>query len=254
MESLILNLSLQHSKIISIVGAGGKTSLMYALGLELAKQNKKTLVTTTTHIWEPSDLPGVHLITHEDPSQITTVFSHSYLAALGCPVHTKKEVLSKQRKWSSFSYSFLQTISGIPDQILCESDGSRHLPIKLPREKEPVFFPKTDTVLGVIGLSCLHQPASSCLFGLEQLLLVPSIASTLRGKQQFITEETILQIALSSNGLKKNVTTEDFHVVLNQADVLSSKEFASIKMIAEKIRDNGISCHIVSLKNKHCYF
>ncbi|MFR3345529.1 MAG: hypothetical protein ACLTS6_16980 [Anaerobutyricum sp.] len=33
--------------------------------------------------------------------------------------------------------------------FLCEGDGSERLPIRLPKDGELVFFPKTDTVIGV---------------------------------------------------------------------------------------------------------
>ena len=40
-------------RIISIVGAGGKTSTMYDLAEELAKKGARVLITTSTHIAKP---------------------------------------------------------------------------------------------------------------------------------------------------------------------------------------------------------
>ncbi len=40
--------------LISIVGAGGKTTTMYTLAAELAAQGKRVVTTTTTNIYIPA--------------------------------------------------------------------------------------------------------------------------------------------------------------------------------------------------------
>ena len=50
----LLDIDVNSKKIISVVGGGGKTSLIFRLAEELAEQGKKVIVTTTTHIaFEP---------------------------------------------------------------------------------------------------------------------------------------------------------------------------------------------------------
>ena len=44
--------------VISLVGAGGKTTTMYQLADELAEQGKRVLVTTSTHIRRPQEGEG----------------------------------------------------------------------------------------------------------------------------------------------------------------------------------------------------
>lgn len=240
--SLIEKLHLQNSRIITLVGAGGKTSLLYALCTEFAQQ-EKTLLTTTTHIWEPNDLPGAVLITDEDADQLYAAFRSSSLVALGKP----------GKKWSSPSLSFLNQIQNIPARIVCEGDGSRRLPVKIPRENEPVFYPGTDTVIGVIGLSCLNKPAKSCLFGYSPdsrrlPVAFPALDIALKKENGRLSPQVLETIALSPQGLKKGVTTEHFHIVFNQSDCLSEKDREIMQQVVKKIRDNGTDCHIISLK------
>ena len=83
--SLLSKMHIEDSRIITFVGAGGKTSLMYALGKEMSLHHK-TLLTTTTHIMEPRDLPGVRLVTNENQEQLVTAFQNSRLVALGIPL------------------------------------------------------------------------------------------------------------------------------------------------------------------------
>ena len=51
-KSLInaLDIDLNKDKVITVVGAGGKTSTIFELGNELSNLNKKTIITTTTHM------------------------------------------------------------------------------------------------------------------------------------------------------------------------------------------------------------
>lgn len=45
-----LDIDLEKDKIITLVGAGGKTSTIFELGKEFSNLNKKTIITTTTHM------------------------------------------------------------------------------------------------------------------------------------------------------------------------------------------------------------
>lgn len=271
-------LGLTDSHILTFIGGGGKTSLMNTLGIEFAKQRIPTLLTTTTHIMKPEFLPSKACIEEENLEQITSFFTNLEedilpLAALGIP---EKTIYNKV-KWKSPSINFMKKLSlfsrkysNISLRILCEGDGSKRLPIKLPKDGEPVFFPKTDTVIGVIGLSCLGKPIKEMLFRYE---LLPELIFTQKKKQLTdvsdhssqtqknftklpqttlnITTDFLYWLCLSENGLRKNISSEKFCIVFNQADVLDEKALAEMITLRNKIRDEGISCHILSLKNKY---
>lgn len=269
-ETLIRKMHLDDSRIITLTGAGGKTTLLYALTGYLSR-TENTLLTTTTHIMEPRDLPNATLITREDAAALRAAFLSSRLAALGIPVsgpsgaagplETTAAADAAGRlvpttaaslaaadgpvlKWRAPSLSFLEEIRDIPARIVCEGDGSRRLPVKIPRQGEPVLYPGTDTVIGVIGLSCLGQPASECLFGWTAAKLENDVR---------ITPDILAQIALSGQGLRKGVTTQHYHVLFNQADCLDMTALRAMQETAQKIRDNGTDCHIVSLKH-HIFY
>ena len=254
-------LGLTDSHILT--GGGGKTSLMNTLGIEFAKQRIPTLLTTTTHIMKPEFLPSKACIEEEDLEQITSFFTNLEedilpLAALGIP---EKTIYNKV-KWKSPSINFMkklslfsQKYSNISLRILCEGDGSKRLPIKLPKDGEPVFFPKTDTVIGVIGLSCLGKPIKEILFRYELLPELIFTQKNFSSQNNFTklpqTTHNITTDFLSENGLRKNISSEKFCIVFNQADVLDEKALAEMITLKNKIRDEGISCHILSLKNKY---
>ena len=275
-------LGLTDSHILTFIGGGGKTSLMNTLGIEFAKQRIPTLLTTTTHIMKPEFLLSKACIEEENLEQISSFFTNLEedilpLAALGIP----EKVVNSNVKWRSPSSDFCEKIAEFSKKfstknpykflkILCEGDGSKRLPIKLPKDGEPVFFPKTDTVIGVIGLSCLGKPIKEMLFRYE---LLPELIFTQKKKQltdvsdqssqtqknftklpqttHNITTDFLYWLCLSENGLRKNISSEKFCIVFNQADVLDEKALAEMITLRNKIRDEGISCHILSLKNKY---
>lgn len=279
-------LGLTDSHILTFVGGGGKTSLMNTLGMEFAKQGISTLLTTTTHIMKPDFLPSKACIEEENLEQITSFFTNLKedilpLAALGIPEKTihnkvkwKSPSINFMKKLSLFSFS--QKHSNPSLRILCEGDGSKRLPVKLPKNGEPVFFPKTDTVIGVIGLSCLGKPIKEILFRYE---LFPELIFSQKKEQltdisdkssqiyknfssqnnftklpqstDNITTDFLYWLCLSEKGLCKNISSEKFCIVFNQADVLDEKALAEVVTLRNKIRDEGICCHILSLKNKY---
>lgn len=244
-ETLIRKMHLDDSRIITLTGAGEKTTLLYALAGYLSR-TENTLLTTTTHIMEPRDLPNAILVTREDAAALRAAFLSSRLAALGIPVSGPSGAAADRPvlKWRAPSLSFLEEIRDIPARIVCEGDGSRRMPVKIPRQGEPVLYPGTDTVIGVIGLSCLGQPASECLFGWTAAKLENDVR---------ITPDILAQIALSGQGLRKGVTTQHYHVLFNQADCLDMTALRAMQETAQKIRDNGTDCHIVSLKH-HIFY
>lgn len=234
-EALPGILHLENSHIITIVGAGGKTTLMTLLAQALSRGGKKVLLTTTTHIMRPDFLPASAIVESENKPELTEVFSRHSLVALGIPCEGKSE------KWKAPSLDFLCEIQNIPDIILCEGDGSRRMPVKIPREGEPVFYPNTDTVLGILGLSALHQPVGQCLFGATEM---PSISP-----EDILTPDFFSSIALSDQGLHKGIQEQKYRVVFNQADTLSSEDIPLVKTSADKIRGNGVYCLIASLND-----
>ena len=258
-EELFSRLPLSENKIITIVGAGGKTTLLYALAKKLAANSQKVLATTTTHIMRPTyspKIPSGFILEQENVSELHHAFSTSNLVYLGIPMTLANSCINQkegyQTKWQSPSLDFLEKIRSVPDYILCEGDGSRRLPVKIPRKKEPVLYPGTEMVIGIIGLSCLGQPVKNNLFGWkENPSFFQTLLSSTEGTEHRITTDTLFQIALSPEGLQKSTENRVFHVVLNQADTMSYNRMTDIELLSQKIRDNGIPCHIVSLKNQN---
>lgn len=259
-------LGLADSQIITFIGGGGKTSLMNTLGKEFASHGYPTLLTTTTHIMKPDFLSDESYIENEDLGQLSNIFTNLKkntlpLAALGIP----EKVVNSNVKWRSPSSDFCEKIAEFSKKfstknpykflkILCEGDGSKRLPIKLPKDGEPVFFPKTDTVIGVIGLSCLGKPIKETLFRYE---LLPNLTSLdnyfIKSLQSadIVTTDFLYRLCLSEKGLRKNITSQKFCIIFNQADILDEKTLAEVITLRNQLQNKGICSHIISVKNNY---
>lgn len=259
-------LGLADSQIITFIGGGGKTSLMNTLGKEFASHGYPTLLTTTTHIMKPDFLSDESYIENEDLGQLANIFTNLKkntlpLAALGIP----EKMVNSNIKWRSPSSDFCEKIAEFSKKfstknpykflkILCEGDGSKRLPIKLPKDGEPVFFPKTDTVIGVIGLSCLGKPIKETLFRYE---LLPNLTSLdnyfIKSLQSadIVTTDFLYRLCLSEKGLRKNITSQKFCIIFNQADILDEKALAEVITLRNQLQTKGICPHIISVKNNY---
>ena len=259
-------LGLADSQIITFIGGGRKTSLMNTLGKEFASHGYPTLLTTTTHIMKPDFLSDESYIENEDLGQLANIFTNLKkntlpLAALGIP----EKVVNSNIKWRSPSSDFCEKIAEFSKKfstknpykflkILCEGDGSKRLPIKLPKDGEPVFFPKTDTVIGVIGLSCLGKPIKETLFRYELLPNLTSLDNYFMKSLQsadIVTTDFLYRLCLSEKGLRKNITSQKFCIIFNQADILDEKALAEVITLRNQLQTKGICPHIISVKNNY---
>lgn len=123
-------------RMTALVGAGGKTTLMYALARRMADAGRRVVCTTTTKIFPPEDgLPVVLLEGAADP--VAAV--HDALSAVPCVVAAGRP-LPDVRKLDGVSPRMLAVLSAaLPEALfLVEADGAAVSPSRHPRLHEPV--------------------------------------------------------------------------------------------------------------------
>ena len=139
--------------IISVVGSGGKTTLIKQLSSRYRSEGKTVLVTTTTHMFIEEDT----LLT-DDAEKIIGVLQETGYAMAGIPEGIKIKALSRET---------FDTVCAWADVVLVEADGSKHLPLKYPNASEPVIPENTDQILVVCGLNAIGQKAKDVCHRLE---------------------------------------------------------------------------------------
>lgn len=192
---------------ICLVGGGGKTTVMYELAAMWAACGRKVLVLTSTHILRPVDGSFA-----ADVPAVQDLWQQGRYAVIGTP----EAATGKLTAPPQFLYEAMQPQA---DVILCEADGSRHHPCKVPAAHEPVLLPDSDIVLAVAGMDALgHSLAQACQR--------PQLAAELLNcsLDSVIDEQMLVAVLLSEQGARKNVGTRGFYIVLNKCDLISAAQ------------------------------
>lgn len=151
-------LCLNEKGLISIFGAGGKTSLMFALAKQLAENGKSVLTTTTTKIFYPNeDQARITLI----ESDFKTLMEHLADQSSTIPHISAGTRYDKDKnKVTGFSPNQIDMIfaADIFDWIIVEADGARRKPLKASNDTEPVLPKETTRMILVTGLDAVDIP------------------------------------------------------------------------------------------------
>ena len=142
--------------VTSVIGSGGKTSLLAALARELPGT---VVLTTTTHI-----LPfaGVPLVTSADAGDVVAALAGSRVVCVGSQAEKNGKLAAPRLD--------MGVLAELADHVLVEADGSRRLPLKAHAPWEPVIpacSARTVLVLGASGLDhpvreAVHRPERFC--------------------------------------------------------------------------------------------
>lgn len=192
---------------ICLVGGGGKTTVMYEMAVAWAACGRKVLVLTSTHILCPADGSFA-----ADVPAVQNLWQQGRYAVIGTPEFaTGKLTLPPQSVYEALQ---LQA-----DVILCEADGSRHHPCKVPAEYEPVLLPDSDIVLAVAGMDALGN-------SLQQACQRPQLAAELLGcgAEKILDAQMLTVLLLSEQGARKNVGARAYYIVLNKCDLLKAAQ------------------------------
>lgn len=192
----------EKNHVISFVGGGGKTTLMYALAWEYQKRGLKVLVTTTTHIVKPLEQDNIFA---NDEKEVSGLWSQGRIAVIGND--------EKNGKLSMPKRALLAWASAAADVVLVEADGAKRLPCKVPEEFEPVILPVCDIVIGVAGLDTVGQKLRDICFRKERVAELLGVL-----EEHVMTEEDVAAILLSERGVRKQVGDREYYVVLNKCD------------------------------------
>lgn len=215
---------------ICLVGGGGKTTVMYELAAAWAACGSKVLVLTSTHILQPADDSFA-----ADAAAVHNLWQQRRYAVIGTPELSTGKLTAPPQDL----YEALQLQA---DVILCEADGSRHHPCKVPAEHEPVLLPDSDIVLAVAGMDALgHSLAQACQR--------PQPAAALLGcsLDSVIDEQMLAALLLSEQGSRKNVGTRTYYIVLNKCDLIKA---AQQEEMLRLLVGEGIDEHRIWLRER----
>jgi len=141
--------------VVAVVGAGGKTTLVYRLASEARAAGLTVLVTTTTHMGALDDeVTGPVLVDGE--SADTLVALGEALAGEGRATLLGRRL--RPDKLEGIAPARVDVLAPLADLVLVEADGARGRSLKVPAPHEPVIPASTTLVVVVCALDALGQP------------------------------------------------------------------------------------------------
>jgi len=159
-------LNLKERAFISLVGAGGKSTLLKRLAEEMALKNKRVILTTTTKMFSWQLAPFIKkgkLVEGHDEETIRTYIKKYFsvgsktgrLAVIGEKIEDNGEekVSGPPPDWLDNWWE-----DRIANYFLIEADGASGRPAKAPASHEPVIPLSTTDLIGVIGIDVLGLP------------------------------------------------------------------------------------------------
>ena len=215
MTSLRYSLGLKNGGVISLVGAGGKTALMYRLARELSGPGAAVLTTTTTKIYTPSRKQSSSVLISGSAGNIA-MQSRAILRRMP-HITAGSRLIHLQRKLKGFSPEKIDVLwqFGIFRWIIVEADGAAGRALKAPALHEPVIPKCTQWAIGICSLEAVGKPLSeNWVFRPQQVSKITGLAL---GKP--INESAIADVFLSPDGVLKNApASAKRFAFLNQAD------------------------------------
>ena len=234
-EDLHQALGLSGGGVISLVGAGGKTSTMFRLARELHEAGDSVLTTTTTKILMPSQKQSPHVLLC---TELETLIGKArrLLPTAGHLSAAALKIETDRPKLSGYAPDFIDRLHAAQlfKWIIIEADGAGRRPLKAPAPHEPVIPACTHWVVSVVGLNALGQPLE------DRWVFRPERFARLSGLRETtpITAEAVAKILLHPDGIMKGTPPTAAQVVfLNRAD--TPERIRQGRQIAAILQDAG---------------
>ena len=192
--------------VITVAGAGGKTTYLITRARALRARGLKVCLTTTTHMWAPAK----------------GVFDYEGLTVVGRPEENGKLAAPDEETFQRLLAEY--------DAVLVEGDGAHCMPVKIPGEHEPVIPEVCDEIVVVMGKHAIGRKLGTVCHRYERKKF-PADA--------VVTEEVLEEIATEYyiEPLRKRFPQTKITYVLS--DMFSAAKDSDVRKTALVIMASG---------------
>jgi molybdenum cofactor cytidylyltransferase len=213
---LIQALRLDRSTRLALVGAGGKTTVLFQAARQMADAlgDLPVLISATTHLGSWQLGQASQHFTIQEKGQLVSLENE---LPSGCLLFTGPP--ADDQRVAGLPEDSLTELAQIAARhhlpVLLEADGSRQRPLKAPAEHEPVIPNWINLVVVVAGMTGLGRPLDHhWVHRPEQFGQLAGLAAG-----QIITNEHLASVLTAQGGGLKNIPAGTRRVaLLNQAD------------------------------------
>jgi len=191
-------LGIKPGEVISLVGGGGKTTLMFALARELTSGGNHVITTTTTKILEPLPSETRLLLLETDEQEMIRRLLQNIAEYRHITLVRERLASGKLEGISPELVVKLARLNQV-SHIIVEADGAAQRSLKAPNLTEPVIPTNTSLVIPVVGIDAL-----GCHLTGENVFR-PEIVSKLLGLPlgEIISAESIAFLITHPRGIIK---------------------------------------------------
>lgn len=189
LSELAEQLDMGSHEHVAIVGGGGKTTVMHALGQQLPGTR---VITSTTKMGHDQER-GLPVLLGATPEEVSVAAADGPVVVWGA-IDGQKAIGVRPEECDAWFERV--------DHVIIEADGSRRRPFKAPADYEPVVPSTTTTMVSVIGADALGRViADQC----HRPLRVAAVA----GCQPYerLSPAHAATVLLSDRGARKELPT-----------------------------------------------
>lgn len=212
--TLIHAFGVRDGDVVTLVGAGGKTTLMFALAQEFSRLGKRVVITTTVKMYKKDVGQADRTIFCENIESLERQLMQPQ--TLGDVVLVVSESASTE-KFKGIEPSVIDELAerNLVDLVVVKGDGASEKLFKAPAEYEPTIPSAASLVIPVVGMKIVGKSLTS------KNCQRPEIAAKLAGIRlgDVITPEVVARVLTHEKGGAKNIPSEARIIpLLNQVD------------------------------------
>ena len=225
--------------ITAIIGSGGKSTLLRALGLELMRAGGRVLICTTTHMFPVAGVPWdgssrrLGAAPWKPGALHTPGCTCEVCAGLARGSICQAGVLDPETGKLSAPAESLGELARRFDYVLAEADGSKRLPLKAHAAWEPVIPSGTANIVWIVGASGLGKPINEavhrpelfcerCGCELTNIATPERVAQALNAEMQALELGTARVMLNLADTLADPTMADRFEAALNRPIIATS--------------------------------
>jgi probable selenium-dependent hydroxylase accessory protein YqeC len=212
-------LSLTGREHMALVGAGGKTGILFSLAEELRRAGKRVVTSTTTKVWHHQAMKAPCVVYTADlrpwRDRIKEGLAERGHVFVGRCVLESGKIDGISTQTSDTLFRDIEV-----DYLLVEADGAAGLPAKAPSSREPAVPASATIVVAVMGLEAVNRPlGSDIVFRLDEVKRITGLAMSMP-----LTAAALSRLFLHPQGLFKGAPGSARRIpFLNKLDLLKSE-------------------------------
>lgn len=225
-------LGLNKGSVVSIVGAGGKTTFLFTLAEELRKKHK-VLLTTTTKIY----LPEKKLYDYLSIGTIDSLSQENQngIYVFGSNINEDKKIIGVKPQFKHLLPYF--------DYILIEADGAKQKCIKGWNSTEPVISKDTTITVGIVSIDAVGKRINKeNVHRVEEFIKITNSI-----EDELIKIKHLIALILHKNGLFNKARGKKI-LFINKVESEEEKKLA--KAMVHELKDHLDQIIIGSLKQE----